>query len=787
MAYKWIALSNTTLAVLLATLDASITLIAMPDIFRGIHLDPLVAGNSFYLLWMVLGYLVVTSVLIVSIGRLGDMYGRVKIYNLGFVIYTVASLLLAIDWMTGKPGATYLILWRLVQGVGGACLLANSAAILTDAFPANQRGMALGINNIVGVSGMFVGLVLGGLLAPISWRMVFLISVPVGLFGTLWAYMKLRELSTPRRSRVDWPGNVTFALGLILIMVSVTYGIRPYGGHATGWTSPRVLVLLSLGLLSLLAFWIVERRAPEPMFRLKLFRIRAFTFGTLSTFLAAVARGGLMFMLIIWLQGIWLPQHGYNFTETPLWAGIYMLPLTVGMLISGPTSGYLSDRFGARGFASGGMVAAALSFVCLSFVPTDFAYPVFALVLLMIGLSMGLFASPNRAAVMSSLPPGDRGAGGGMNQTFQNSAQVLSVGIFFSLMIAGLATSLPHAMASGLEAHGVAAADAVRISHTPPVSVLFAAFLGYNPIEHLAGPHVLAGLSAHDHAIVAGRSFFPQLIDGPFRAGLHAAFLFAIVACLVAAVASLLRGGKYEHKEPEHPDREDTMRIHWYGQSAFELATTTRRSSSTRSATSAPPWRRAACSSTTRYRGRRGRPPARHPRAPRPQRRRGDRRRAGGHPLDRGHAGVAGRRGRGDRVRARRGRRHPARAEHDLRVLARRRACRAFRRLRPARAARRAGGGHRRGRPRLPPGRRRATIDAVEARAVVDRLGPRWVVPMHYRTPRTGFLETADAFLDGFGDAVRLDGAELRHRRSSRRPGGGGPGRAVGSRRTAAG
>src|ERR1700691_4516957 len=248
--YKWIALSNCTLGVLLATLDASITLIAMPDIFRGIKLDPLVPGNSFYLLWMILGFLVVSSVLIVSLGRLGDMYGRVKIYNLGFVIYTVASLFLTVDWLTGREGATYLIIFRVFQGVGGACLLANSAAILTDAFPANQRGMALGINNIVGVSGMFVGLVLGGLLAPISWRMVFLISVPVGLFGTVWAYMKLRELSTPRRTRVDWPGNVTFALGLILIMISVTYGIRPYGHDATGWTSPRVIALLSCGVVA---------------------------------------------------------------------------------------------------------------------------------------------------------------------------------------------------------------------------------------------------------------------------------------------------------------------------------------------------------------------------------------------------------------------------------------------------------------------------------------------------------------------------------------------------------
>jgi MFS family permease len=541
--YKWIALSNTTLGVLLATLDASITLIAMPDIFRGIHLDPLVPANSFYLLWMILGYLVVSSVLIVSLGRLGDMYGRVKIYNLGFVIYTAASLLLTVDWMTGRSGATYLIVLRIVQGLGGACLLANAAAIITDAFPANQRGMALGINNIVGVSGMFVGLVLGGILAPINWRLVFLISVPVGLFGTVWAYLKLEERSTPKRARIDWWGNVTFALGLVLLMVSVTYGIRPAGGSSTGWTSTRVVVLLAGAALCFVVFAITEQRVAEPMFRLPLFRIRAFTFGTLSTFLSAVARGGLMFMLIIWLQGIWLPEHGYSFEQTPLWAGIYMLPLTLGMLVAGPTSGYLSDRFGARPFATGGMLAAAASFGLLMLLPTDFRYPEFALILALTGISMGMFASPNRAGVMNSLPPGDRGAGGGMNQTFQNSAQVLSIGVFFTLMILGLAATLPETLLGGLQAHGVPHATAERLAHLPPVSILFAAFLGYNPIQHLLGAGPLHALSAHDQAALTGQSFFPNLISGPFQDGLHAAFTFAIAACLVAAAASLMRGG----------------------------------------------------------------------------------------------------------------------------------------------------------------------------------------------------------------------------------------------------
>jgi MFS family permease len=542
--YKWVALSNTTLGVLLATLDASITLIAMPDIFRGIHLDPLVPANSFYLLWMILGYLVVSSVLIVSLGRLGDMFGRVRIYNAGFVIYTVASLALTVDWMTGRAGATYLIVLRVVQGIGGACLLANAAAIITDAFPANQRGMALGINNIVGVSGMFVGLVLGGLLAPIDWRLVFLISVPVGLFGTVWAYLKLEELGTPRRAPIDWWGNLTFALGLVLVMVAVTYGIRPAGGHATGWASLRVLALIAGAVVSLTAFVLIERRVENPMFRLPLFRIRAFTFGTLSTFLSAVARGGLMFMLIIWLQGIWLPQHGYTFERTPLWAGIYMLPLTLGMLVAGPASGFLSDRFGARPFATAGMLGAALSFALLLLLPTDFSYPAFAAVLALNGLSMGLFASPNRAAVMNSLPAADRGAGGGMNQTFQNSAQVLSIGIFFTLMIVGLASTLPAAMDSGLRAHGIAAATAHRVAHLPPVSILFAAFLGYNPIAQLTGAGALHALSAQNRLTLTGASFFPHLISAPFRTGLHTAFAFAIGACLVAAAASLLRGGR---------------------------------------------------------------------------------------------------------------------------------------------------------------------------------------------------------------------------------------------------
>jgi MFS family permease len=543
--------------VLLATIDGSIVLIAMPDIFRGIRLDPLEPGNSFYLLWMILGFLVVSSVLVVSLGRLGDQFGRVRMYNVGFVVYTLASLLLTIDWLHGRAGADWLIAFRIVQGVGAAFLIANSVAILTDAFPANQRGLALGINNVVGISGMFIGLVLGGVLAPISWRLVFLVSVPTGIAGTIWSYRSLREIGVRTREPIDWPGNLTFAAGLVLVMIGITYGIRPYGDHPMGWTSPFVDVCLAAGAALLALFALVEVRSPAPMFRLGLFRIRAFTFGVLSSFLSAVSRGGLMFMLIIWLQGIWLPEHGVDFASTPLWAGIRMLPLTVGFLLAGPVSGILSDRYGSRPFATGGMLASALSFGLLELLPVDFSYLEFAAILLLMGLSMGAFASPNRAGVMNSLPAQHRGAGGGMNQTFQNSAQVLSIGIFFTLMIVGLSATLPHSLAAGLRAHGVAPGVATRVGHLPPVSVLFAAFLGYNPAQKLLGPHVLARLPARDAAAIRGRGFFPHLIAQPFRSGLHEAFAFAIAACLVAALASWSRGGRVV--APEQPAVEQVV------------------------------------------------------------------------------------------------------------------------------------------------------------------------------------------------------------------------------------
>ena len=542
--YKWVALTNTTIGILMVVVNGSITIIALPDIFRGIKLNPLQPGNSAYFLWMLMGFLLVTSVLVLTFGRIGDMYGRVRMYNLGFAIFTVFSILLSVTWMTGKAGALWIILMRVGQGLGGSLEFANSSAILTDAFPENQRGLALGINGVASIAGSFIGLILGGVLAPISWRLVFLVSVPFGIFGTVWAYTKLVDNGVRVPGRIDWKGNIVFAVGLAALLAGVVYGIQPYGGHAMGWTNPRVLSALIGGVVLLVAFVFIERTAEQPMFKLPLFRIRPFTAGNIAGLLGALARGGLQFMLVIWLQGIWLPQHGYSFEQTPLWAGIYMVPLTVGFLIAGPASGILSDRYGARGFATGGMIGTAIAFGLLEILPINFGYVWFALLLLLMGLSMGLFASPNRAAIMNSLPADQRGAGAGMTTTFQNSATVLSIGIFFTVITIGLAASLPAHLYAGLKSNGVNGPDAVALSHVPPIGTLFASMLGYNPIQQMLSsrPGLTASLTPAQLHTLTGQGFFPHLISPAFGQGIHYAFTFAIICSIVAALASLLRG-----------------------------------------------------------------------------------------------------------------------------------------------------------------------------------------------------------------------------------------------------
>jgi MFS family permease len=543
--YKWIVLSNTTLGTVLATINASIVLISLPAIFRGIGLNPLAPGNVSYLLWMLMGYLVVTAVLVVLFGRLGDMYGRVRIYNVGFIVFTIAAVALSFDPFHLGGGAMWLIGWRVIQGVGGAMLMASSSAILTDAFPANQRGMALGVNMVAAVAGSFLGLLIGGVLSQWDWRAIFWVGVPVGILGTIWSLSSLKELGVRTPGKVDWAGNVTFGVGLTILLTGITYGIQPYGGSSTGWGNPLVLGAIGFGLLLLVAFCLIELRVAQPMVDMRLFRSTSFGMGNLAGLMSSVGRGGLQFMLIIWLQGIWLPLHGYSFESTPLWAGIYMLPMTFGFLVAGPLAGSLSDRFGARPFTVTGMALMALSFVALVMIPVDFNYWVFAVLVFVNGLGGGIFTAPNTAAIMSSVPAAQRGAASGVRATFFNAGSSLSIGIFFSLMIIGLANTLPNAMSSGLQKQGVSASVAHEVASLPPVGSLFAAFLGFNPIEELLGPSGALQQPGVNADVLTGKTFFPHLITGPFHSGLVVVFIAAAVMMVLGLVASLFNPGRY--------------------------------------------------------------------------------------------------------------------------------------------------------------------------------------------------------------------------------------------------
>ncbi len=554
IAYKWIALSNTSLGVFMAFLDGSIVLIALPAIFNGIKVNPLAPGETNYLLWTLMGYLVVTSTLLVTFGRISDMFGRVRLYNLGFAIFAIGSVLLYLVPGTGNTAALLIIIYRLIQAVGGAFLMSNSTAILTDAFPPNQRGMALGVNMIAGTLGSFLGVVVGGVLAAINWRYVFLVSVPFSVGGTIWAYLGLRELATIRKhQQLDLPGNLLFGVGLTALLVGATYGIQPYGSSPMGWTSPFVLVCLIGGVLALVAFVFVEQRVPDPMFRLDLFKVRVFSAGNIAGFLASLARGGLNLILVIWLQGIWLPLHGIPFADTPLWAGIYMLPTTFGFMLMGPISGYLSDRWGARALSSAGMLITALGFAGLMLIPVNFTYWMFALAILVIGFGMGMFVSPNLAAIMNSVPAEHRGASSGMRSTVANTANTVSLTWIFATVTLGLAAALPSAMYQGLTKAGVPANVAQQVSHLPPTGAMFAAFLGYNPMQTMLPPAVVQQLPANSQALLFSKTFFPTLISAPFDDGLRIAFLISIVICLGAAFASLMSGPRFIYEQEQQP------------------------------------------------------------------------------------------------------------------------------------------------------------------------------------------------------------------------------------------
>ena len=543
MEYKWTALSNTTVGTLMAALDGTIVLISLPAIFNGIQIDPLAPGSFQYLLWILFGYSIVTVTLLVTFGRISDIFGRVKLYNLGFAIFTVGSTLCYLTPSVGSAGAIELISFRIVQGVGAAFLFSNSAAIITDAFPENERGQALGINMVAVLAGSLIGLIGGGVLASIDWRLIFLVNVPIGVFGTIWSYTKLKEVGTIKRNqRLDVWGNVTFGVGLTLLLVGVTYGLIPYGTLPMGWSNPWVISSLACGGTLLLAFPFIESRVPEPMFRLELFRIRMFSAGNFAGLLAAIGRGGVQLMLIILLQGIWLPLHGYSYSSTPFWSGIYLTPMLIGFVMMGPIGGRISDKHGAKLLATLGMAITAGSFVALSVLPFNFDFLTFAVILFVMGLGGGMFASPNVASIMNSVPREHRGVASGMRATLQNIGQTMSLAIFFTIVLEALSGSLPGALASAVSSNG-APQLAPYFSSISPTNALFAAFLGYNPVGSILAslpPSVVVPQAIQ--TVLKSQTFFPNAIAGAFMSALQDAFYIGAALSVVAAVASALRG-----------------------------------------------------------------------------------------------------------------------------------------------------------------------------------------------------------------------------------------------------
>jgi EmrB/QacA subfamily drug resistance transporter len=547
--YKWVALSNTTIATFMATVNGSIILISLPAIFNGISIDPLTSFQ--YLLWMLMGYGVVTATLLLSFGRLSDMYGRVRLYNIGFAIFTAGSVLLFLTPGTGDAGAIEMIFFRLIQAVGAAFIFSNSAAILTDAFPPDERGKALGLNMVAALSGQFIGLLIGGVLAVYNWRYVFLISVPFGVIGTIWAFMRLKEPSYPVKVRkIDIWGNATFIGGLTILLIGITYALLPYGTDAMGWGSPLVIGCMGGGILLLAAFPVIESRVKDPMFDMALFRNRNFAFGNAAGFLSAIARGGVMIILIMLLQGIWLPLHGYSFESTPFWAGVYMLPLTIGFVIMGPLSGLFSDKYGPRWISTLGMLLVAISFVMLAVLPYDFDYLPFAVALFVMGAGNGMFASPNSAAIMNAVPPAERGVASGMMSTLMNSGFVISMGMFFTIIVVGLTREFPAALSTSLTNAG-AAQLIPAMSAIPPTGALFAAFLGYNPVQMILTGlpvAVTAGIAPATLVTLTGVTWFPTTLATAFMPSLALTFYVGALISLISAVLCALRGRKYVHE-----------------------------------------------------------------------------------------------------------------------------------------------------------------------------------------------------------------------------------------------
>lgn len=546
MQYKWTALSIILISSLMSSINMSITLIALPAIFNGIQINPM---NSFqYLLWILMVFGLVNATLLLSFGRLSDIYGRAKFFKLGFLIFTIGSVLLYLTPSTGDAGAIEIIIFRIIQAVGSAFTMANGSAIIADSFHHSERGKALGINMVMWMAGQFIGLLLGGILAVFNWRYVFLVSVPFGIIGTIWSVLKLKEISIiSGEGKIDYFGNITFVAAIISILLGISYGLMPYGNDSMGWSNPWVIFAMVFGIVLLPIFLYIETKVEVPMFNLNLFKIKMFSFANLAGLSNSLARGGMMFMLIILLQGIWLPLNGYSYESTPFWAGVFMLPLTLGMAIMGPISGHMSDKYGPRWISTTGMIINTMAFLILASLPYNFDYWVFAIALFAMGIGSGMFGSPNTASIMNSVPAQDRGVASGMQYTIMNTAFTISMGIFFTIVIVGISQRFPEEITSSFTSIG-ASQLAPLFNQIPPTGALFSAFLGYNPVGTMLQSLPQQTINMIPQQIITtitGTTWFPKTLANAFMPSLQMAFYIGAVMSAIAAIFSAFRGEKF--------------------------------------------------------------------------------------------------------------------------------------------------------------------------------------------------------------------------------------------------
>ncbi|MFB6470619.1 MAG: MFS transporter [Vulcanisaeta sp. AZ3] len=541
-------LINALLGSLLGSMNMASIVIALPAILKGVGINPTSSLGFIVMMWLMFSYPLVTAVTVPIIGRLSDMFGRGRVFTIGDALFTAISLLMGLVPGYGIIAGLQLVAYRFIQGIAGSMMFSNSAALITDVYPPERRGVAQGIVGIAFSAGSVSGLVVGGLLAIINWRLVFLFNVPIGLVSTLWALRSVYRLPTGfSRVSIDYVGAVLLSASLIFVLMGLLLSMMPYGGSSLGWGNPMVWISLVIGIVLFGALIFVERRIREPMLKINLFGIRQFTYGVFSSFFLFMAMGANIFVLSLLLQAIYLPLvYKIPYSETPLWAGIFLIPSSIANAIFAPIGGKLLNKLGARVVSTLGAILFGVGFELLALLPMNFNYVEFAAILVITGIGSGLFQSPNIVSILSAVPSSDRAAASGLRASMQNIGSLMSFALFLTLIITGSAAALPVALYRALINAGVPMSDARTLVSIPPVYALFAAFLGFDPIKTLIEQAHIS-LSPSVFANIENITFFPSAIAPAMQLGFHLAYHMAAIFAFAAAAFSYLRGKEAFH------------------------------------------------------------------------------------------------------------------------------------------------------------------------------------------------------------------------------------------------